>query len=97
MARQYKGVVSSISGAKSIIVSVETKRAHKLYKKQYTTINKYHTHDEKEQAKLGDLVTIQECRPKSAKKRHELVEVIENKSLIEVDLVDETDQSGDEE
>jgi small subunit ribosomal protein S17 len=97
MARQYKGVVSSISGSKSIIVSVETKRSHKLYKKQYTTVKKYHVHDEKEQAKLKDLVTIQECRPKSGQKRHELVEVIENKGLVDVDLIDDTETPGDKE
>lgn len=97
MARQYKGIVSSISGAKSIIVSVETKRAHKLYKKQYTTIKKYHTHDEKGEAKLGDLVTIQECRPVSSQKKHKLVEVLDNKNMVEVDLVDETEASGEEE
>lgn len=70
-----KGKVVSKSGDKTIVVLVERRYRHKLYGKQLTAVNKMHTHDEKNEAQVGDTVEIQECRPYSRMKRWRLVNV----------------------
>jgi small subunit ribosomal protein S17 len=61
---------------KTIVVSVERRYAHPLYGKQVTRHKKYYAHDEDNKASTGDVVTIAETRPLSAKKRWRLVEVV---------------------
>jgi small subunit ribosomal protein S17 len=61
---------------KTIVVSVERRFAHQLYGKQVTRHKKYYAHDEQGKASMGDVVTIAETRPLSAKKRWRLVEVV---------------------
>lgn len=77
MARTITGVVSSDKADKTIIVTVHTRKTHPLYKKQYTVTTKFMAHDEKNQTKIGDKVSIVECRPLSARKRHTLDRLIE--------------------
>ena len=77
MARTITGRVSSDKADKTIVVSVVTRKTHPIYKKQYSVTNKFMAHDEKNEAKEGDLVSISEHRPISARKRWTLVEVIE--------------------
>lgn len=62
------GVVASDKMQKTITVNVERKSKHPLYKKLVITHKKYHAHDEKEEAKVGDKVEIVECRPLSKTK-----------------------------
>jgi small subunit ribosomal protein S17 len=62
---------------KSIIVTEETKIKHPLYGKFMKRTKKYHAHDEKNDAKVGDTVKIMETRPLSKTKRWRLVEVVE--------------------
>lgn len=76
MSRTIIGTVSSDKADKTITVSIETKRRHHLYDKQYKVSNKYHAHDETNLAKLGDTVEIIECRPISKKKSWKLNQVI---------------------
>ena len=64
-----QGVVTGTKMAKTIIVTVSTKRNDPLYKKRVGYSKKYYAHDEKEEAKLGDEVTIMACRPLSRLKR----------------------------
>jgi len=71
------GKVVSNKMTKSIIVAVERKVAHPLYKKYFRRTTKLMAHDEKREAGIGDLVKIMETRPLSANKRWRLVEVIE--------------------
>ena len=70
------GVVVSAKMAKTVVVEVGRLREHPLYKKVIRTRKRFAAHDEKGDAKAGDLVRIQESRPFSATKRWRMVEVI---------------------
>lgn len=83
MAKQIIGTVSSSKGDKTIVVTVQTRKTHPLYRKQYTTTKKFMAHDEKNEAQPGDKVAIEETRPLSARKRHTLKEIIEKPVLRE--------------
>ena len=54
---------------KTIVVRVDTYRIHEKYKKRYRVSKKFHAHDEKNEHKVGDKVTIYESRPLSKMKR----------------------------
>ena len=71
--RRLKGVVVSDVNDKTIVVNVQRRFKHSLYKKFVTRTKKYHAHDEKNTAKVGDRVVIIEARAFSAKKRWELL------------------------
>ena len=71
------GIVASDKMQKTITVDVERKSKHPLYKKLVITHKKYHAHDEKEEAKIGDRVEIVECRPLSKTKTWRLSRIIE--------------------
>ena len=71
------GVVTSISGAKSIVVSISNRKRHPKYGKMITMSKKLHAHDEEQVAKVGDTVKVMETRPLSKTKRWRLVEVVE--------------------
>jgi len=62
---------------KTIVVAVETRKRHPLYKKTMKTTKKYKVHDENNEAKVGDIVVIMETRPLSKEKRWRLVEITE--------------------
>ena len=70
-----QGVVVSDKMAKTIVVEVETHKRHPKYAKRVKYSNKYYAHDEKGEAKVGDVVTIMGCRPLSALKRFRLVSI----------------------
>ncbi|MCK6451006.1 MAG: 30S ribosomal protein S17 [Alphaproteobacteria bacterium] len=71
--RVLQGVVVSDKNAKTVVVRVDRRVQHPLYKKFLTRTKKYHAHDEERRFKVGDLVTIRECRPLSKLKRWEVV------------------------
>ena len=75
--RLLVGVVVSDKSDKTIIVKVERLIAHPLYKKYYKSHKKYMAHDAINDCHIGDKVKIKECRPLSARKRWELIEVLE--------------------
>ena len=79
-ARTLQGTVVSDKMNKTIVVQVDRRVKHPLYKKVITRSTKYHVHDENEQAHEGDIVTIAECRPVSKKKAWALVNVLEKAS-----------------
>ena len=81
MARSITGTVSSNTNDKTITITVTERKTHPLYKKQYTRNTKFMAHDEKNEAKVGDLVTITECRPLSARKHFTLTKVIERSGI----------------
>jgi len=87
MARQLIGVVSSNKSDKTIVVTVQTRKTHPLYRKQYTVSKKFMAHDEKNEAQPGDKVAIVETRPLSARKHHRLERIIEKPKLREESLV----------
>tara|TARA_Y100000588_G_C14209064_1_gene905908 strand:- start:308 stop:565 length:258 start_codon:yes stop_codon:yes gene_type:complete len=74
--KQRQGEVVSDKADKTIVVKVERRIRHPLYKKVVTRFKKFYAHDEQNIAKVGDAVRIQECRPLSKNKRWELVEVV---------------------
>jgi small subunit ribosomal protein S17 len=77
MARTITGRVVSDKADKTIVINVTTRRTHPLYKKQYTVNTKYMAHDEKNDAKTGDVVTISETRPVSRRKNFNLIKIVE--------------------
>ena len=81
--RAIQGVVVSDKNAKTIVVLVETHKRHAKYGKRVKYGKKYYAHDEKEEAKVGDTVTIMECRKLSALKRFRLVSV-DKKAVLSV-------------
>ena len=71
------GVVTSVSGAKTIVVTITERKRHPKYGKMMTSTKKFHVHDEENTAGVGDTVRIMETRPLSKDKRWRLVEIIE--------------------
>jgi len=66
--RILQGTVVSAASEKTIVVNVDRRVRHPLYKKTITRSNKFHAHDENNSYKIGDKVKIIECRPISKKK-----------------------------
>jgi small subunit ribosomal protein S17 len=75
--RIKQGRVKSDKMDKTIVVVTETRVPHPVYKKVVRQSTRFKAHDEKNEAKAGDLVRIQECRPMSRDKRWRLVEILE--------------------
>ena len=75
--QERRGVVVSDAMDKTIVVKVESVRAHQRYKKVIRRSTKFHAHDEQNQAHVGDLVRIVETKPLSKTKRWRLAEVLE--------------------
>ena len=72
--RILQGVVVSDKTDKTVVVRVERRFTHPLFKKTVRRTKKYHAHDEANSAKQGDVVRIEECRPISKNKSWKLVE-----------------------
>jgi small subunit ribosomal protein S17 len=71
------GHVVSNKMEKSIVVTIERRVPHPIYKKYFKRTTKLMAHDEKREAKVGDTVKIMETRPLSKQKRWRLVEIVE--------------------
>lgn len=80
--KTYIGKVVSDKMDKTIVVLVETYKNHPLYGKRVRYSKKYKTHDENNQAKIGDKVMIMETRPLSKDKYFRLVKVVEEAVII---------------
>lgn len=76
--RTIQGVVISDKNDKTIVVLVETYKRHGKYGKRVKYRKKYYAHDENNEAKVGDTVTIMETRRLSATKRFRLVSIDKN-------------------
>ena len=74
--RILQGVVTSDKNDKTIVVKVERRLRHPVLKKTVRLSKKYHAHDEKNDAKTGDIVRIEETRPISKQKRWTLLEKV---------------------
>src|SRR6185437_1512152 len=75
--QERRGVVVSDKGEKTIIVKVDVIKAHPKYKKVVRRSQKFHAHDERNTAGVGDVVRIVETRPLSKTKHWRLAEVVE--------------------
>ena len=71
--RVLQGTVMSDKADKTVIVSVERRIMHPVYKKFITKSKKYAAHDAENKAKTGDIVNIRECVPISKRKSFEVV------------------------
>ena len=72
-ARTLTGTVVSDKMNKGIVVLIERKIKHPKYGKYIKRSTKVHAHDEENMAKVGDVVTVQECRPYSKSKTWKLL------------------------
>ena len=75
--RVKQGRVASNKMDKTIVVVTETRVPHPTYGKIVRKSTRFKAHDEKNEAKIGDIVRIMECRPLSRDKRWRLVEIVE--------------------
>jgi small subunit ribosomal protein S17 len=75
--QERRGVVVSDKGDKTIVVKVDMIKSHPKYRKVVRRSPKFHTHDEQNQAGVGDTVRIVETRPISKSKRWRLAEIVE--------------------
>ncbi len=81
--RQQKvGRVVSDKMEKTRVVTVETLKRHRIYKRTYRQTKRFHVHDEENRSHIGDLVRIEESRPISKLKRWSLVEILKPGSGI---------------
>ena len=80
--RTMTGRVVSDKANKTITVLVERRVAHPLYGKVVTRSKKYHAHDETNECKAGDLVTIEECRPISRTKNWRVARLLEKAKTV---------------
>lgn len=81
--KQREGRVISNKMAKTIVVQVDRRFPHPRFRKVVTAHSKFYAHDEKNEARVGDLVRIQETRPLSRTKRWRLVSVVERNAAAE--------------
>jgi small subunit ribosomal protein S17 len=88
MAKTIIGTVSSSKADKTIVVTVQTRKTHPLYRKQYSVSTKFMAHDEKNEAQDGDRVSIVETKPLSKRKHFMLEKIIEKPALRDSDRVD---------
>jgi small subunit ribosomal protein S17 len=81
--RQQKvGRVVSDKMEKTRVVTVETLKKHRIYKRTYRQTKRFYMHDEENRSHVGDLVRIEESRPLSKLKRWRLVEILKRGSGI---------------
>ena len=71
------GLIVSDKMDKTIVVRVDSIKAHRRYKKVVRRSSKFHAHDEQNTANVGDVVRIVETRPISKSKNWRLVEIVE--------------------
>ena len=72
-----QGRVVSDKMKKTIVVEIQQRKLHRLYKKYVSRTTKIKAHDEKNDAKVGDVVRVVDSRPLSRDKRWRLVEIVE--------------------
>ncbi|MGA2670421.1 MAG: 30S ribosomal protein S17 [Dehalococcoidia bacterium] len=78
-----EGLVVGDKMDKTVVVAVETRKVHPLYKKAIRGTKKYKAHDENNACKIGDTVKIIETRPLSKEKRWRVVEITSKKEVAE--------------
>lgn len=86
MSKTFIGIVSSDKTPKTIVVKVQSLKTHPIYRKQYYVSRKFVAHDEKNEAHIGDKVSIVSTRPLSATKRFRLDKVLERTKFNEDSL-----------
>jgi small subunit ribosomal protein S17 len=82
LKRILTGRVVSDKMDKTVTVLVERKVKHPLYGKIVTRSKKYHAHDEKNECREGDVVTIEECRPLSRTKAWRVAALVQRAQAV---------------
>jgi small subunit ribosomal protein S17 len=82
--RVIQGTVVSNKMDKTVVVTVERRKKHRLYHKVLSLTQRFKAHDEHNACRLGDLVRIQESRPLSKDKRWRVIEIITQGDVAEV-------------
>ena len=77
-----EGLVVSDKMDKTVVVAVETKKVHPLYKKAIRVTKKYKAHDENNACKIGDKVKIVETRPLSKEKSWRVAEIVSKREMV---------------
>lgn len=80
--RSKTGIVISNANQKTIVVRVDREIRHPIYKKNYRVSKKFHAHDEKNEAEVGDVVEIVESIPLSKMKNWKLVKIISKNAKV---------------
>ena len=84
------GVVISNKMDKTVVVKVERKFSHAVFKKVVKTTKKYKVHDEKNECLEGDFVRVQETRPLSKEKRWRLLSVVAREKSLQSEKVEQS-------
>jgi len=82
------GTVVSNKMQKTIVVEVTRKKSHSLYARVISIRKKFYAHDEKNEAHVGDVVSIEESRPLSRLKRWTLKEIVRKTALVPETTID---------
>ncbi len=82
--RVIQGTVVSDKMDKTIVVTVERRRKHRLYHKVLTNTQRYKAHDETNACRLGDVVNIIESRPMSKDKRWRVLDIVSRGDVADV-------------
>ncbi|MCQ2324155.1 MAG: 30S ribosomal protein S17 [Paludibacteraceae bacterium] len=77
LRKERQGIVTSNKMDKTIVVAVKWKEKHPIYGKFVNKTRKFHVHDEKNEAGIGDTVRIMETRPLSKTVRWRLTQIVE--------------------
>lgn len=76
------GRVVSDKMQKTVVVTVDYPRRHRLYNKTMTRTSRFKAHDENNECKIGDIVRIEECRPLSKDKRWVVREILQRAETV---------------
>ena len=74
--KELIGIVVSNSMDKTVVIKVERRFPHPVYKKYVTRSKKYYAHDENNKCESGDTILIQESKPLSRLKRWKVKEIV---------------------
>lgn len=77
-----QGTVVSDRGDKTVVVRVDRRIQHPLYRKAMIRSKRYHAHDPENEHRVGDVVRIQETRPLSKLKRWRVIELVDRPERV---------------
>ena len=90
--KEVVGEVVSSRMHKTIVVQVTRKKSHPFYGRVIARHKKFYAHDEKNEARVGDFVRIEETRPLSKLKRWKLKDIIQKAALVPEIAAETTEQ-----
>jgi small subunit ribosomal protein S17 len=82
--KQKVGRVVSNKMEKTVVVAVDYRRPHPIYRKTVRMTNKFYAHDENNECRPGDVVRIEETRPLSKLKRWRVVEIVGGRAPVSI-------------